>query len=202
MSTVTDIGPAPAVESAGVTRRRRGRRLAAVLVALFVLLAVAAGASAASLYAWDAGYQGRVLPGVSVGSVDVSGMTRDEATAAISAAYPFGDGPPDMPIKPDYKDWLMHCWLQVGDHAIMGADIPPEFGPNIDKPKNGFDVTLHTDDKAQGQRWFDQLCEGGKPVMPFSETFWSPGFGSLVDRFGIPWMINTIPSAGWRPAQA
>jgi PhnB protein len=32
--------------------------------------------------------------------------------------------------------------------------------------------------------------------MPFAETFWSPGFGSLVDRFGIPWMVNTIPSAG------
>ncbi len=75
-----------------MTPRRRGRRLAAVLVALLVLLAVGAGASAASLYAWDAGYEGRVLPGVSVGSVDVSGMTRDEAAAAISAAYPFGDG--------------------------------------------------------------------------------------------------------------
>ena len=91
MSTVTDIGTAPA-ESTGVMPRRRGRRLGAVLVALLVLLAVGAGTAAASLYAWDAGYEGRVLPGVSVGSVDVSGMTRDEAAAAISAAYPFGDG--------------------------------------------------------------------------------------------------------------
>ena len=75
MSTVTDIGTAPA-ESTGVMPRRRGRRLGAVLVALLVLLAVGAGTAAASLYAWDAGYEGRVLPGVSVGSVDVSGMTR------------------------------------------------------------------------------------------------------------------------------
>ena len=29
--------------------------------------------------------------------------------------------------------------------------------------------------------------------MPFGESFWSPGFGSLIDRFGIPWMINTNP---------
>ena len=67
----------------------------------------------------------------------------------VTAAYPFGDGPPDMPIDAKYKDWLMHCWLDVGDQSIMGADIPPEFGPNIDKPKNGFDVTLHTEDAAQ-----------------------------------------------------
>jgi PhnB protein len=38
--------------------------------------------------------------------------------------------------------------------------------------------------------------------MPFGETFWSPGFGSLVDRFGIPWMVNTIPASDWKPSQS
>ena len=63
----------------------------------------------------------------------------------------------------------------------MGADMDTGWAPGIDKPKNGFDVTLHTEDKAEAERWFDQLSEGGKTVMPFAETFWSPGFGSLVD---------------------
>lgn len=120
----------------------------------------------------------------------------------VTAAYPFGDGPPDMPIDAKYKDWLMHCWLDVGDQSIMGADIPPEFGPNIDKPKNGFDVTLHTEDTAQAKAWFDALAEGGQVVMAFGETFWSPGYGNLVDRFGIPWMVNTIPSGDWQPPHA
>jgi PhnB protein len=26
--------------------------------------------------------------------------------------------------------------------------------------------------------------------MPYGETFWAKGFGMLVDRFGIPWMVN------------
>jgi len=43
--------------------------------------------------------------------------------------------------------------------------------------------------------------EGGKQAMPFGETFWSPGFGSLIDRFGVPWMVNVIPSAEWKPPQ-
>ena len=120
----------------------------------------------------------------------------------ITAAHSYGEAPPDMPINdPKYKDWLMHCWLEVGDQALMGADMDVEWARNIDKPKNGFDVTLHTQDKAEAQRWFDQLSEGGKPVMPFGETFWSPGFGSLIDRFGVPWMINVVPSADWRPTQ-
>lgn len=117
----------------------------------------------------------------------------------ITAAMPFGDGPPDMPIGPQYKDWLMHCWLDVGDQAIMGADMPPEFAPNIDKPKNGFDVTVHTADAPEGRRVFDALAEGGKVGMAFGETFWSPGYGSLTDRFGIPWMVNVVPAEGWKP---
>ena len=109
----------------------------------------------------------------------------------ITAAMPYSDGPADMEV-PDYmKDWLMHGWLQVGDQAIMGADMDVQWAPGIDKPKNGFDVTLHTDDVAEARCWFEALSEGGKVVMPFGPSFWSPGFGSLVDKFGIPWMINT-----------
>lgn len=26
--------------------------------------------------------------------------------------------------------------------------------------------------------------------MPMGETFWSPAFGVLVDRFGTPWMVS------------
>jgi PhnB protein len=108
----------------------------------------------------------------------------------ITAASRYGEGPPEMQGDPKYRDWLMHCWLQVGDQALMGADMDEAWAPNIAKPKNGFDVTLHTADAAEARRWFDGLKEGGRVVMDFAPTFWSPGFGSLVDRFGIPWMVN------------
>lgn len=109
----------------------------------------------------------------------------------ITNAMTYAEAPPDMPITDEkYKTWLMHCWLEVGDQALMGADMDTPWAANIDKPKNGFDVTLHTDDEAEARRWFDRLSEGGRTIMPFDRTFWSPGFGALVDRFGIPWMIN------------
>ena len=121
----------------------------------------------------------------------------------VTAAFPYGAAPPDMPITDDkYKDWLMHCWLEVGDQALMGADMAPEFAPNIDKPKNGFDVTFHSEDGGEVRRVFDALSQGGKVTMPFAETFWSPGYGAVVDQFGIPWMVNTIPGADWKPAAA
>ena len=117
----------------------------------------------------------------------------------ITAAFPYGDGPSGMAPDPKYKTWLMHCWLDVGDQAIMGADMDKAWAANIDKPKNGVDVTLHTFDIGEARRWFDELSEGGKVGMPFAETFWSSGYGSLTDKFGIPWMISTRPSADWKP---
>ena len=117
----------------------------------------------------------------------------------VTAAFPYGEGPPDMPVDPKHKDWLMHCWLEAGDQALMGADMAPEFAPNIDKPKNGFDVSYHTDDAAKAKQVFDALSEGGKVGMAFAPTFWSPGFGTLTDKFGIPWQINTMPDEAWKP---
>ncbi|SMO96747.1 VOC family protein [Paracoccus laeviglucosivorans] len=119
----------------------------------------------------------------------------------ITAAFPYGEAPPGMLSDDRYKDWLMHCWLEVGDQALMGADMDEEWAPNIARPKNGFDVTLHTEDSAEARRWFDALSDGGKQTMPFEATFWSPGFGGLIDRFGIPWMINTVPGKDWAPPQ-
>jgi PhnB protein len=114
-------------------------------------------------------------------------------------AFPYSEAPPGMPVDKKYDGWLMHGWLQIGEQAIMGADMPPEYAPNIDKPKNGFDVSFHTDDAAEAKRVYDALSVGGTPGMPFGETFWSPGYGSFTDKFGIPWMVNTNPSADWTP---
>ena len=67
---------------------RRRRRLALRFGVSFVvgfLLAVGVGVGA--LYAWGQQYAGRVLPGVSVGSTALGGLTREQAEAAIASAY-------------------------------------------------------------------------------------------------------------------
>jgi vancomycin resistance protein YoaR len=68
--------------------RRRRRALAlrfGVSLVMGVLLAVGIGVGA--LYAWGQQYEGRVLPGVSVGSTDLGGLTREQAVAKIANDY-------------------------------------------------------------------------------------------------------------------
>src|SRR5262245_33148958 len=72
----------------GAQKPRRGRSLKFKFAASFVsgvLLAV--GVGAAGLYAWGKQYDGKVLPGVSIGNTYLGGMTRDEAAAAIATAF-------------------------------------------------------------------------------------------------------------------
>ena len=80
-----------ASEAARPGRRSRLRRALLALFAVLVPVLLVA-AAAGGLYAWDRGYEGRILPGVAVGTTDISGMTRDEAVAAVAAAYPLGAG--------------------------------------------------------------------------------------------------------------
>ena len=67
---------------------RRTRRLWPRFAVAFLLGLVAAlGIGVGALYAYDQDYQGRILPGVHVGTLDLSGLTRDEASARLHERY-------------------------------------------------------------------------------------------------------------------
>ena len=69
-------------------RPRRRRSLALRFGVAFVLaFLLTVGIGGGVLYAWGQQYEGRVLPGVRVGSTDLGGLTREQAEAAITNAY-------------------------------------------------------------------------------------------------------------------
>jgi vancomycin resistance protein YoaR len=74
------VEPTPSVVH---PHRLRTRFLLAFLFGLVGVLAIGVGA----LYAYDQQYQGRILPGVHVGAVNLSGLTPDEAAARLHTAY-------------------------------------------------------------------------------------------------------------------
>jgi len=101
------------------------------------------------------------------------------------------DLPPDAEPMPGAEPHhVMHASLTVGDAFIYGSDDPS----GDDGPKKGVGVTYTVSDAAEGRRVFEALCEGGSADMPFEATFFSAGFGSGTDRFGVPWMVDTLQS--------
>jgi PhnB protein len=90
-------------------------------------------------------------------------------------------------FPPEMHKLIMHTTIQIGDQMIMGADSPPD---RYEKPQ-GLWVSLNIKEAGDAERIFNELSDGGNVVMPFQQTFWSPGFGMFTDRFGTPWMVNT-----------
>jgi len=104
----------------------------------------------------------------------------------IQTLMTFGDSPMADQVPSDWGGKIIHATLIVGSAQLMGSDAPPE---RYERPK-GMTVTLQLDDPAEAERIFRELSESGTVTMPIQQTFWAARFGMLVDRFGIPWMIN------------
>jgi vancomycin resistance protein YoaR len=84
---VMPLAAAVADEEAPAPTRSR-RSLAFRFSVSFVLgVLLAFGVGAGVLYAWGQQYEGRVLPGVRVGSTVLGGLTREQAEAEIANAY-------------------------------------------------------------------------------------------------------------------
>jgi PhnB protein len=104
----------------------------------------------------------------------------------LGAIFRYGGSPVSGDVPADWSDKIMHGSVTLGDQVLMGADIAPD---RYEEPR-GFSLSIQIQSPADAERIFRELAEGGKIVMPLEKTFWAERFGMLVDRFGIPWLIN------------
>ena len=96
-----------------------------------------------------------------------------------------------IPNVPDAaKDKIMHAQLPLTEAVhLMASDVVEGFGPPVTFGNN-FSVSVVASDKAEADRVFAALAEGGDVQMPIQETFWAKRFGMVTDKFGIPWFVN------------
>jgi PhnB protein len=99
------------------------------------------------------------------------------------ADAPADAGPPPPGTSPDA---VMHAALMTGDDVLMGADDP---SGNFKGDVHGMCVAMSFASIDDAKRVFDGLADGGMMQQPLAETFFSPGFGMCIDRFGTPWMV-------------
>jgi PhnB protein len=104
----------------------------------------------------------------------------------VTAADVPADAAGDM--APDMGDMVLHAALVAGDRLLMGADAP---GGTFDGQNRGMCCNVSVDELAEAERVFAELADGGEVQQPLMQTFFSPGFGMCIDRFGTPWMVVT-----------
>ena len=104
----------------------------------------------------------------------------------IETLFRYAGTPLADQVPADWQDKVMHGSLIAGGQALRGSDVAPD---RYEAPK-GFSLSLQIKNTTDAERIFHELAEGGRVVMPLEKTFWAARFGMLVDRFGIPWLIN------------
>ena len=103
----------------------------------------------------------------------------------------YADGPGAPAAWKDSKR-IMHGQITLGDGTLMASDYPPGSEGHA---QAGFSVMHSPPDVATARKTFDRLADGGTVIDDFKETFFSPGFGMVKDRFGTHWIISAMPAA-------
>ena len=109
--------------------------------------------------------------------------------AEVQMLMRFKDSPEPTMAPPDAGEKVMHASLRIGDTTVMASDGRCGGRPSF----AGFALSLTVADEAEAERRFAALADGGQVQMPLAKTFFSPRFGMVADRFGVPWMIVVAP---------
>jgi len=124
-----------------------------------------------------------------------SGRTEEAITfykevfgAELQMLLRFKDSPDPIPEGQIAKGWeskIMHSSLKIGDSVVLLSDG----GCSDNAGFKGFSLTYTAKDIAEADRMFAALAKGGTERMPLGKTFFSPRFGMVEDRFGVPWIV-------------
>lgn len=114
-------------------------------------------------------------------------------TDYLGAIARIGDAPmpPGAPALSDAdKRAIMHIQLPItGGHVLMGTDALESMGHTVTFGTN-VSLNLEPDTRIEAERLFAALSEGGTVTAPLADMFWGSYWGTLVDKFGVRWMLN------------
>ncbi len=110
---------------------------------------------------------------------------RKSLGAEVTALMRYKESPEPSMCPAGAGEKVMHASFRVGETTVMASDGRCEGRPSF----QGFSLSLTVSDPAEADRLFAALADGGRVQMPLTTTFFSPRFGMVADRFGVPWMI-------------
>lgn len=108
----------------------------------------------------------------------------------LTEIHRFGTIPGSEQLPDAVKNRVMHVALELpGGGRIMASDTMEGMGPPHVVGTN-VSLSIHPSSRAEADRLFAALADGGVVGMPLADQFWGDYYGHLTDRFGIQWMLN------------
>ncbi len=112
-----------------------------------------------------------------------------KALGGESQIMHFDDAPPNpaFQVPESAKNLVLHAELRKDGHVIRFSDAFPGSTYNTG---NNISFSLEFDTKDETKAIFEALSEGGTVEMELQETFFSPMYGKLTDKFGLMWQLS------------
>ncbi|AEI43336.1 VOC family protein [Paenibacillus mucilaginosus] len=100
----------------------------------------------------------------------------------------------EMPENPEFRlpegteGRISHAMIRIGESDLMLSDT---FPGQPHQSGNQVTICITTADAAQSRQIYDALSQNGQVQMPLQDTFFSPSYGIVTDKFGITFHIYT-----------
>ena len=112
---------------------------------------------------------------------------RDALGAEVEMLMRYDESPEPAPpgmLQKGFEKKVMHASFRVRGVQLMCSD-----GCDDKSKFDGLRLALSVPTETDARRAFDALAAGGTVQMPLCQTFWSPCYGMVTDRFGVGWMV-------------
>jgi PhnB protein len=93
-------------------------------------------------------------------------------------------------IKKKDENNIAFVGLKVNEDFILGGDdFNPDFNQDYIRGSN-FSLSFSTESKAEVERFYSALSEGGTEQTPPIDVYWGEYSGGVRDKYGILWYVN------------
>jgi len=118
-----------------------------------------------------------------------AGVFGTEITAPITRMTDGGEMPGGPTLTDAEKNLVMHMEVEIlAGHLLQGTDMIGSMGHEL-KIGNNTTIALELDTRAETERVYAALSEGGTDAAPLTDMFWGL-WGTCLDRYGVRWMFN------------
>ena len=108
--------------------------------------------------------------------------------AEVVSLQTFGDMPGNADKPENVKNLVLNAQLQIGGFNLMLSDT---FPGNPYQVGDQVSIAVLFDNPETTKEVYEKLKDGGKVIMELQQTFWSPSYGQLTDKFGVTWQLST-----------
>ncbi len=100
----------------------------------------------------------------------------------------------EFPVAEKEENKIMYIALPISESTVLVANDVPEVLGQVNERENRSKILVRVESKAEADRVFSGLSAGGEVEGPMGDSPWGSYAGMFRDKYGIEWIIETVPS--------